>query len=340
MKKRVSLSKRTPKQGMDIEFQAGSAPSKANKYLSKLDETQDPTNYVLSAEVGQLGNRPDYYEKRGIVMDVVDSRVLNLSCTYFTGKRVLDLGCHNGIITLQIARYHNPSYIKGIDIDYRLINKAVTNWASEEKLEVARKTKLADNPSSDLQKINQVISRIKEIPKSITENDKILTRLEKDTSKMDEEILEEIDPKTRLPSDSVKEYPFNVSFQVANALNLPKGASSTPSDKYDTILCLSLTKWVHLNFGDEGLLKLFENIKENLAIGGTLILENQSLKSYTKKAKQFPRFKKTMANLKLKPENFESEVLKGLGFMKVSSLKSLNSTSFKRDLLVYKLVGA
>ena len=58
--------------------------------------------------------------------------------------------------------------------------------------------------------------------------------------------------------------------------------SSVESGSIDTVLCLSVTKWVHLNGGDAALKALFDRLRDALAPGGLLILEPQPWRSYRK----------------------------------------------------------
>ena len=54
----------------------------------------------------------------------------------------------------------------------------------------------------------------------------------------------------------------------------------------DMVTCFSVTKWVHLNQGDEGLMALFRAVHTLLAPGGCFVLEPQPWRSYRNASKK------------------------------------------------------
>lgn len=67
--------------------------------------------------------------------------------------------------------------------------------------------------------------------------------------------LKESDEKIGGRVEILKRFPENVRFRLENYIE-----SMDVEEKYDTICCFSTTKWIHLNFGDEGIKRLFDKV--------------------------------------------------------------------------------
>lgn len=56
-----------------------------------------------------------------------DPRLRLLDANWFRDKKVLDIGCGTGHVTLAIARRYDPTHILGVELDERLVNAARQN---------------------------------------------------------------------------------------------------------------------------------------------------------------------------------------------------------------------
>lgn len=75
------------------------------------------------------------------------------------------------------------------------------------------------------------------------------------------------------------------------------------------IMCLSVTKWIHLNYGDDGIKFMFKRIFKQLNKNGILVLEAQTFDTYKKRSKICPEMLENYRNIKLRPEHFEAFLL-------------------------------
>ncbi|KAG0228894.1 hypothetical protein BGW41_003240 [Actinomortierella wolfii] len=93
-------------------------------------------------------------------------------------------------------------------------------------------------------------------------------------------------------------------------------------DKNEIDMCLfSLTKWIHLHHGDDGIKRFFHKVYRSLAPGGIFLLEPQKFATYTKRAKLMPEMHKTCLSIQFKPEQFEQYLLEEVGFQRVVPLR-------------------
>ncbi|XP_074280934.1 putative RNA methyltransferase At5g51130 [Silene latifolia] len=273
----------------------------------KKDEVNKKRKYK---EIAPFGNYHSYYGYRvGNDMDK-DPRFKVLKKEWFEGKDCLDIGCNSGLITLNIAKKFNCRTILGIDIDKVRITDA---WSNLKNFAQRKNSRNHTNMGPKL----KIATDLNEL------------RCAETCSTSGEE---------------VKSGCFSVESNLSNIVSFEHGnfvssSYQVPHEKYDTIICLSVTKWVHLNWGDKGLFTLFSKIWRHLHPGGVLVLEPQPWVSYYKNRLTTETTKKYYHEIIYKPNEFQEILLDKIGFRTVEHATSSVSgarVGFDRPVLVFR----
>nr|CAH7721544.1 unnamed protein product [Callosobruchus chinensis] len=108
--------------------------------------------------------------------------------------------------------------------------------------------------------------------------------------------------------------------------------------QFDVILCLSMTKWIHLNWGDAGIKQAFRRMYAQLRPGGKLILEPQNWAGYKKRKKLTETMFKNYNTIEFFPEKFREYLLSpAVGFAKgeILGMPVHRSKGFRRPIQVF-----
>lgn len=132
-------------------------------------------------------------------------------------------------------------------------------------------------------------------------------------------------------------FPYNIAFTQGNYVLNSSELVDQQKEEYDVILALSITKWIHLNNGDDGLKRFFRRIFNHLRPGGKLILEPQPWSSYKKRKKLSEEIFKNFQDIKLKPPQFSDYLLREVGFStcEVVDVPFNQSKGFRRPIQLY-----
>ncbi|XP_048883282.1 7SK snRNA methylphosphate capping enzyme-like isoform X2 [Brienomyrus brachyistius] len=262
----------------------------------------------------QYGNYSKYYGYRNPGL-CEDPRMRVLRSEWFRGKVVLDLGCNTGHLTLSIAKNMQPARILGLDIDGGLVRAArhnIRHFLSELQTQEARRGPRTEHREQGVstEPHGSVDMEAEGVPSEEA-------RREPFSASYFPLSLRICRGPIAAPPIFVtgnEEFPANVTFVEENYVLQSDALLQAQQPEYDVILCLSLTKWVHLNWGDAGLQRVFKRAFRQLRPGGLFILEPQPWSSYGRRKKLTDTIYKNYYNIRLKPDQFSSYLTSEVGF--------------------------
>ncbi|KZT41542.1 Bin3-domain-containing protein [Sistotremastrum suecicum HHB10207 ss-3] len=290
------------------------------------------------------GNYHGYYIKRP---STHDPRLALLPPSFFASKHVLDIGCNEGWVTCEIAQTRRAAKVVGVDIDETLIRAA---WKRRRSVWSAQRPQPHTSTSSTTSEAHLPPPPLPP-PASNSNSRKKRKRHEEeheDSSNLDSisdsgpslanyfpaSLEHTFGPIPIPPSSSESQqtqFPHNVLFRTCN---WAKEGAFEDKAGYDIVLAFSITKWIHLHGGDEGLLAFFRRVHNVLRRDGKFVLEPQPWEGYAKARKMSPILQENAKTLKLRPDAF-AEALRDIGFSEPQKLGSVGEGGFHRPVDVY-----
>ncbi|KAF0901123.1 hypothetical protein E2562_037980 [Oryza meyeriana var. granulata] len=255
-------------------------------------------------EVFIYGNYRNYYGYRIDRNVGEDPRLKIFKREWFESKDCLDIGCNQGLVTIGLATKFKCQSILGVDIDSGLIETA--NWN---------------------------LRRMSRLDKVAVENTKVHKSSDSPSESCPEKVALEISNED-ISNGSHHDIFEVVSFCRENFVE----SMSKSSEQYDTIVCLSVTKWIHLNWGDDGIITLFVKIWRLLRPGGVFIMEPQPWTSYRRNRLVSEVAKENFNSILIHPDKFREILLDKIGFRSVEVVTDKlvgAATGFDRPIEVY-----
>ncbi|KAK4057408.1 hypothetical protein OIO90_001477 [Microbotryomycetes sp. JL221] len=319
---------------------------------------QPPSSSSSSSSSLRHGNFLGYYNRRRQVGgDEADPRLRLLPKSWFKHKRVLDVGSNTGQLTITLAQTYEPALVIGVDIDERLTKLAHKQvelaWSRQQPLphltqaydrlnDTGQLTELEfkDDTLTQLDTCYFPLSMPRMLGFLPTPHQVLTTFSQPSTAEQDETTNPNTKTKTRkLMPIETKSFPLNIKFKTCDWVH----THEFEPDKrgYHVILALSITKWIHLNGGNESLFQFFTKLFKTLLPGGILILEPQLFSTYSNAIKSNPELKFTFDELKsnkgwkVEQGDFENILLNQIGFERIEKLGETGDKGFKRPVWAF-----
>ncbi|GAA5990841.1 hypothetical protein JCM11641_000845 [Rhodosporidiobolus odoratus] len=292
----------------------------------------DDKNKKKSREAPQ-GNYKAYYTRRRHLPSLTastsqsasaassdtDPRLALIPPEWLRGKKVLDVGCNAGVVSIEVAQKWGAEKVTGVDIDADLVRQAWGNsdlaWSRQAPLERLQEEAafLSSESSPSSKRPSRKASRSRSpspirtlapLPTSPSANpfgprtlahfplslpltfgrlprpSSLLTRYVPQPEIETQGVLRK--GKRKVMDAEEKTFPENIRFRCKDWLD-----EEVEEDRegYDVIIAFSITKWIHLTSLNPGLLTFFRKCFTLLHPGGRLILEPQPFSSYSRSIK-------------------------------------------------------
>ncbi|KAJ1619887.1 Bicoid-interacting protein 3-domain-containing protein, partial [Pavlovales sp. CCMP2436] len=263
------------------------------------------------------GSFPRYYSERGVSSEhALDPRIRAMRPDWFNGRRCLDIGCHQGNVCLALARRWCCASVVGFDIDEKLIARAQSTLARtrvghslSEPAAAAAAPDGGAEPAPTREGAQVGVKRAADGSTRSAPQGSLPVALALS--------LGLVAPAWRLAAPAPL-FPHNVRFEAAD---FTQASAVLASGSLDTILCLSTSKWVHLNGGDRAIKAFFAEVYRLLAEGGVFVLEPQPWSSYRRKKHVSETARAHYAQIRLRPERFPEFLVDHIGFRAVEQIK-------------------
>lgn len=251
-------------------------------------------------------------ERKDFLEDERFIEIEKLIGNIFKDKIILDIGCNCGITSFLLSIQYHCKIVNGIDIDINLINNSIhivrlfIEFISLYKGQFHMLPFFLNN-----KKLLQIERNIFEDLFFLYEQQKIHSL--------------EINKTTNIEKEShINSFPFNIYFRCSNILDL---SFKKVENAYDVVICFSVIKWIHLNYGDNCVITLFDLVYTILKPSGYFLLEYHNEEKYRIK-KSYEQFYNQEITLNYK--TFD-DILKGL-YQNTSRMKLLHTIQRKQQV--------
>ncbi|CDS00518.1 uncharacterized protein SPSC_02052 [Sporisorium scitamineum] len=300
----------------------------------------------------------------------VDSRVsaiLRYLCQHFSASasgeatsgplKVLDIGCNSGKLTIELAQTlprllqqcGQPAgrqlHILGVDIDPSLIGQArqaadaARSRYRPERLEERDRSEHDTDPENVSLPCESVYfpSVFPSLYGSISTENEESRRVKR---RKLEDAIDSTPTSALSPLPAQQLCPPNLRFVAADWVQPSPihHAALLHSDTngYDITLALSITKWIHIQQGDVGLVRCFARIATTLHSNGLLFLERQEWPSYHSAKNLDPTIRAKIKRLQLRPGGDFDWWLDTFGLELVGEIGYGVGVGFSRPLQVFR----